>query len=518
MEAHELKSIGMRALISRGDVGAFFGLMLDNVSNLVILAGSLVGIFGMPTEVVYYKMLPGSAIGVLIGDIAYTYMAFALSKKTGRNNITAMPLGLDTPSTLGLTFGVMGPLYLKTKDPIFTWQVGMAVIVCMGIFKILTAFFGDIIRRLVPRASLLGSIAGIAILMIAFLPLTKVFHEPMSGFLSMIIILFSLVAKRRMPLNIPGAFAAIFLGSVVFYLMQYSGLIQRSATEALPFLYFSAPTPTLEFLGGLREAINYLPLAIPFALATVIGGIDVTESAAVAGDEYKTRDILLVEGIATLFAGLCGGVIQSTPYIGHPAYKKMGGKSGYTLGTALFIGLGGVFGYLSYVVRLIPEGVIAPILLFIGLEITSQAFIASPRKHYEAIAIAFIPPLANLVIIELGIFLGAVGVNLEALQGEMALSYKILKILGNGFILTSLLWSGFLVFMIESEDFKAFLFLILCCAFTLFGFIHSPLEGGRLFLPWRINDSVVYFLSLSYLISAFLILVLRRYSRTNRKS
>ena len=86
------------------------------------------------------------------------------------------------------------------------------------------------------------------------------------------------------------------------------------------------PLPTLGFLDGLPTAMTYLPLLLPFGLLMVVGGINVSESAR-AGDDYRTRDILLVEAVATLVAGVCGGVAQTTPYIGQPAYKHMGARS-----------------------------------------------------------------------------------------------------------------------------------------------------------------------------------------------
>ena len=118
---------------------------------------------------------------------------------------------------------------------------------------------------------------------------------------------------------------------------------------------------------------DYLPLALPFAILTVIGGINVTESARIAGDDYNTRDILLTEAIATLIAGVCGGVSQSTPYIGHPAYKAMGGRAGYTLATGLFIGLGGMLGYIAFMADALPKPALAPILVFVALDITEQS-------------------------------------------------------------------------------------------------------------------------------------------------
>src|SRR5205807_6689278 len=143
-------------------------------------------------------------------------------------------------------------------------------------------------------------------------------------------------------------------------------------------------------------AIAKLPIFLPFALATVVGGIDCTESAAAAGDEYDTRTILLTEGVASVAAGLCGGVIQTTPYIGHPAYKAMGGRAAYTLATALFVGAAGYFGWFTYLFEWLPPVAMYPILVFVGLEIMAQSFHATAPKHYPALALATLQVLAAL--------------------------------------------------------------------------------------------------------------------------
>src|SRR5205823_13166599 len=139
------------------------------------------------------------------------------------------------------------------------------------------------------------------------------------------------------------------------------------------------------------------PVTIPLALATVVGGIDCAESAAAAGDDYHTGRIIAVEGFATLVGGLFGGVIQTTPYIGHPAYKAMGARAGYTLATALFVGAAGVFGFFDWIFFVLPKAVVFPILIFVGLEIAAQSFAATPRRHYPALALACVPALAYLV-------------------------------------------------------------------------------------------------------------------------
>ncbi len=492
-----------------GDINAFFGLMLDNMSDLVIMAGILIGVFGFPKEIVLYRMLPGTAVGVLFGDLVYTFLAFRLAKKTGRDDVTAMPLGLDTPSTFGLAFGIIGPAYLKFKDPILVWHITTAVIILMGIIKIIGAWIGPAIRRLVPRAGLLGSIAAVAMMLIAFFPSLKIFSNPIVGFVSLGIILMTLIAKIKFPFKMPGALAAVLIGTVIYYLLHLTG-ISVIPEEHLPRLQLSVglPLPTLGFWQGMTEALKYLPIAVPFALAIVVGGIDVTESAAAAGDEYNSRTIILADGIGTILAGLCGGILQSTPYIGHPAYKDMGGRSAYTLATAVFIGLGGILGYLSFFVNLLPEAAVAPILVFIGLEITAQAFEASPARHAKAVAMAFIPVIANLLFIEIGSHIANLGKDASNLTGEVAVTFQTIMMLGNGFILSSLIWGSITAFIIDRKLKIAAAFLLTAGVFSLFGIIHSPFASGEIFLPWQIQTTAHYKFFAAYLLTGLLLFTL----------
>ncbi len=101
----------------RGDINAFSGLMLDNIGGMILMASLLVLGFGLPRQFVLTRMIPGTGVGVLVGDLIYTVMAFRLARRTGRTDVTAMPLGLDTPSTFGAVLFIIGPAYqaaLKT--------------------------------------------------------------------------------------------------------------------------------------------------------------------------------------------------------------------------------------------------------------------------------------------------------------------------------------------------------------------------------------------------------------------
>ena len=241
----------------------------------------------------------------------------------------------------------------------------------------------------------------------------------------------------------------------------------------------------------MRDAIHYLPIVIPFALATVVGGIDCTESAAAAGDEYDTRLVIGVEGLATLLAAVCGGVIQTTPYIGHPAYKAMGGRSAYTLATALFVGGAGLLGYFGYLYLVIPKAAIFPILIFIGLEITAQSFHATPTRHYAAVALACVPAMAKLVIDVCRQHLETGGSNAStASQPPLPEQLQTIQILASGFIVTSLLWGSALAAIIDRRLRVASVFFAVAGVCSLFGVIHSPFPDERLIVPWALADTL----------------------------
>ena len=484
-----------------GDVNAFFGLMLDNVAGLLLTVSLMSGVFAFPTQIAVRYMVPGTAIGVLVGDLLFFWLAFWLARKSGRNDITAMPLGLDTPSTFGMVFFVLGPAFVGAKQAgmsvdeaaIHTWHIGICAIFISGVFKLLCAVGSGWIRRSFPRAGLLGSLTAVALVLISFLPLLEILHLPIVGFIALAVILTTLVAQVELPLKIPGALGALLVAGLVYYAMRWAESSQllpaafhmpemtaeiHPADALLPYEWLRVFR--FEWLGALRESLVYLPVVIPFALATVVGGIDCAESAAAAGDDYDTRAVIGIEAIATLVASLCGGVIQTTPYIGHPAYKAMGGRAAYTLATALFVGSAGLLGYFGYLYVYIPKPTVFPILIFVGLEITAQSFLATQRRHYPAVALACVPAMAYLVLIFLDELLPQVKVEPGSALAEKLLT---LRMLANGFIVTSLVWSSALAALIDRRLWLAAGFFALAGVCTLFGVIHSPLPGSPMFFP-----------------------------------
>ncbi|ODU01073.1 MAG: permease [Planctomycetes bacterium SCN 63-9] len=483
---------------TRGDINAFFGLMLDNLGDMILMASLLVAVYGFPKAFVLTRMIPGTAVGVLVGDLIFTAMAFRLARRSGRSDVTAMPLGLDTPSTFGAVFLILGPAFQaaigRGLDPnaaaSHAWFLGITMILASGIFKVFCASLSDWIRRVVPRAGLLGSLSAIAFVIISFLPMLDIAAMPVVGWLSLGTVLATLTARWRLPRDIPGALAAVLLGCVVYYGLSAAGLGPGiGAGEARPSMSFRADLPLPVdawwrwLLENWREAIGYLPVAIPLALATVVGGIDCTESAATVGDDYPTGQIIAAEGLATIVAGIFGGVIQSTPYIGHPAYKAMRARAAYTLATALFVGAAGVFGYFDWFFYLIPKSVVFPILIFVGLEITSQSFHATPRRHFPAVALACVPALAYLCLIAIGQILPEVGKPFQELRPQTQHWIQTITVLSGGFIVTSLLWGTALAHLIDGKIRPTVITLLLAGGFSCFGIIHSPLSSGAILPP-----------------------------------
>jgi adenine/guanine/hypoxanthine permease len=484
----------------RGDINAFFGLMLDNIGGMILMASLLVLVFGMPRSFVLTRMIPGTAVGVLVGDLIFTFMAFRLAGRTGRTDVTAMPLGLDTPSTFGAVFLIIGPAYLgalkRGLDPEASarhaWFIGITMLLVSGLFKLACAPWSNWIRQQVPRAGLLGSLTAIALVLISFLPLLDIAAEPVAGLVACGLMLATLTARWQFPRGLPGALGAVVVGCVVYYAIHLVGWGPGLGGDGVaPSMAPRAvlPLPVEDWLSWFArsgsEAISYLPVAIPLALATVVGGIDCTESAAAAGDDYPTGQIIAAEGFATLAGGIFGGVIQSTPYIGHPAYKAMGARSAYTLATAIFVGAAGIFGYFDWIFFLIPKAVIFPILIFIGLEITAQSFHATPARHYPAVALACVPALAYLALLTLNQVMPELGKPFAELPPATQHWIQTVTVLsgGGGFIITSLLWATALAHMIDGRIRPLVMALLLAAVFSWFGVIHSPLPSSPIMAP-----------------------------------
>ena len=200
-------------LFARSDFSAFWALFTDNLVNLMVLSAICQFVFQMPAEIVYGRIVPGAAIAILAGVAVYALMARWAAQKHGRD-VTALPYGISTPVMFVYLFGVIGPIYWATQDAMLAWQVGIGAGFMGGIVAALGALIGPFLKRITPRAGMLGTLCGIALVFIGSVPLTQIFENPIVGFTALVIILWGLVGRFQLPGNLPAGLVAIAAGTV----------------------------------------------------------------------------------------------------------------------------------------------------------------------------------------------------------------------------------------------------------------------------------------------------------------
>jgi AGZA family xanthine/uracil permease-like MFS transporter len=150
------------------------------------------------------------------------------------------------------------------------------------------------------------------------------------------------------------------------------------------------PGDLFRALGG-GHALTFLSVIVPMGLFNLVGSLQNIESAEAAGDSFETAPSLAVNGVGTVAACLFGSCFPTTIYIGHPGWKAMGARSGYSIANGVFftlVALSGTLGLLSWAV---PVEAGMAIVLWIGLVITAQAFEATPREHAPAVVLGLLP-------------------------------------------------------------------------------------------------------------------------------
>ncbi|MBN1384471.1 MAG: regulator [Elusimicrobia bacterium] len=494
----------------RGDIDGFFGLFIDNLVNLVIIVATLTGLFEMPADIVFGKVVPGAAIAIIFGNIVYTIMAKRLAQKEGRRDVTALPYGISTPIMFAYLFLIIGPVYWTTKDPVFAWKVGIASAFIGGVVEFLGAFVGRYIRKYTPRAGLLGTLAGIAITWIAMKPSLGIWELPLIGFLPLAIILIGFIAKIYLPFRLPAGFTAIILGSAVAWIIGFTNF--ENVKNATDMVSFYLPTPVFaSIIAGLKNISLYLVVILPLGIYNFLETMQNVESAATAGDNYDTKTTMMFDGLGTILGCIFGSCFPTTVYIGHPGWKAVGARQGYSLINGCVIFLIGITGMLSVIYSLIPKEVAFCILLYIGLVITSQAFTSVEKKYAPAVAIAFIPHIASYVKMNIDGTLLAAGTNIDkigyAALAAQGISYAGVSALGYGAIVTGMLLGSITVFLIDKKFNLAGIYAFSAALLAYFGIIHFE----------KIGFGVGKSYAIGYLILTIFFLGLYLYERVTKK-
>jgi AGZA family xanthine/uracil permease-like MFS transporter len=476
-----------------GDWNAFFGFGTNILVNLLTLTGLLRFVLKMPDDLVFHRILPATGLMLCLSTFYYAWLAYRLSKKTGRTDVCALPSGISVPHMFIVTFVVMLPIALKTGDPIKGWEAGLTWVFIQSFVLMIGGFVGPWIRKITPRAALLGTLAGVSITFISMRPALEAFLTPVIGITCFAIILLSWFGGVRYR-GIPAGLVAIGVGTAIAWGssalgFHFGGMTLKGLTDSVTDFGFRFPIPAFgHVFSGFQFLGVILVTAIPYGIYDLVEAIDNVESAAVAGDNYPTTRVLTSDGVVSLIGCMMGNPYINAVYIGHPGWKAMGGRIGYSAGTGLMVIALCWFGTISVMLALIPSVAILPILLYIGMLIGSQAFQETPRRHAPAIILALVPHLANWCLSMINNSLAAAGTTVAALSHaqmgdlvakmrDQGVLYDGLQILGGGSILGGLVLGAIVVFIIEREFMKAAGFAMAGATMTFFGFMHGEQIG-----------------------------------------
>jgi AGZA family xanthine/uracil permease-like MFS transporter len=501
----------------RGDIDGFFGLFVDNLLQLMLIAVLCTNVCGMPPELVYGKIMPGAALSILFGNAFYTWQARQLALRTGRLDVTALPYGINTVSLIAFVFLIIAPIYFETKNPTLAWQAGLFACLVSALLEIAGAFVGDWLRQHTPRAALLSCLAGIAITFIAMGFVFQIFAMPAIAIIPALFVLMVYGGQVKLPLSLPGGFVAVLIGIALGWGLRLLGLPSFTplAEPWQPALYL--PTPVIgDMLAFLinGEGWKYFSVILPMALFNVIGSLQNLESAEAAGDVYPTRSSLLVNGAGSIVAACLGNPFPTTIYIGHPGWKAMGARSGYSLLNGVVITLLCLVGGVTLVLKVVPLEAMIGILLWVGLVITAQAFEAVPKKHSAAVALGLIPALAAWGLLLIETALRKAGTSLHAVAPSFGGNLYIHGViaLSQGFMLSCMLLSAMMVFIVERQFLKAALWMAVAALLSGFGLIHAyTLTPAGVQNRYGLGAAGDF--ALAYLGAALLLVLLHRYHR-----
>ena len=480
-------------LFVRGDVDGFFGLALDNLIQVLLISALWIHVLGFSTERLYGRVLPGVAISLVIGNLFYAWQARELARRTGRSDVCALPYGINTVSLIGYVFLVMLPAKLAASHrgaslaeaEQIAFAAGVVAAIGSGLIEAGGAFVVGWLRRWTPRAAMLATLGGVAITFIAAGFLWKTFASPLVAFLPLGAVLLTYFGRVRFPFGLPGGLVAVALGTALAWVTPMLHFEPAAFAAATAQLGLHLPVPVL---GAVFEGVGAgalwttLGVVIPMGLFNVVGSLQNLESAAAAGDDYPTRPSLLANGIGTLLGAGFGSPFPTTIYIGHPGWKALGARIGYSVINGVFFTIIGCTGAAALVGYLVPIEAGMAIVLWIGIVMVAQAFQATPREHAPAVAVGLLPGIAawGTLMLKTGLRTGGLGTPdrpfSEALLGRLGQADVAAHgafALEQGFLLISMVWAAITVEIIERRFSRAALWALGGALVSLTGLAHS---------------------------------------------
>jgi len=312
---------GNVALWVKGDWNALFGFGTNILVNMLVLTGLLRFALGMPDELVFGRILPATGLMLFLSTAYYAWLAYKLARESGRDDVCALPSGIGVAHMFVVVFVIMGPIMSTTGNPVAAWEAGLAWVFIQSIILMAGGFLAPYIRKLTPRAAMLGTLAGVSVTFISMRPALEIMTMPVIGLVCFAIILNSWFGKVRYPLGIPAGLIAIGVGIVIawgaaLFGVDYTNNSVTAVRTALLDFGFSIPIPAVgHVFSGFEYMGILLVTAIPFGIYDLVEATDNVESAAAAGDSFPTTRVVTADGVVSMIGCLLGNPFINAVYI-----------------------------------------------------------------------------------------------------------------------------------------------------------------------------------------------------------
>lgn len=377
----------------RGDIGGLTYIVTNNIVNYLIVISTLSGVLGWPNEIVFGYVIPGMSIGLFCGCMYYAWMCYKLSKKTGRVDVTALPSGVSTTAMFVILYGVVMPLSYSLEDPKLAWSAAMAACFLGGFVEFIGGFIGPWMKKHIPRAALLGTVAGIGFIWMATEGIFDIYQDPIVGLPVMMVAIIGIFGVYLFPKKIPPLVVAV-VGGIIYAIC----LGRTSFDFSNVGFYFPNPVNSIQYMiDGFTLIVPYLAVIIPVEMYNFIETMDNVEGANAAGDPYNVREAQFADGICTMISACFGGVIPNTVWLGHVSMKKTKAGLGYSVVSGITLLLAGILGLFTFLSDVVPPAIVAVTFLWCAVDMMSQAYGVCEKKYYAAIGVAMVPPVADFL-------------------------------------------------------------------------------------------------------------------------
>lgn len=504
MEA--VKEIFGHVVPKRGDANGVVQLFFDNLGTVLALVAALKlvftgfyndglmaategpfaaivapAVFGTIDDVIFARALPGLGLTMVFGNVYYSWMGARLAAKEGRTDVTALPYGVNTPAAFAFVFSIIQPALFSQagvcldnfiaptseaeaqqlatcwEDSIeYAWKVGVVSNMFVGILSVVFGIFGDLVLRVTPAATLLTSLAGIGVAFLGISQATATFANPVVGLLPLYLMAIGYFADVKFSGPIPISLVIITVGVI---LGACDEVVTKETLDAAAEIVDSyGATFAGDALGDWSEIKTYIGITFPVALAAAAGTLMNVMSAKKAGDSYPLKEAMISDGVGTMVGALFGTPFGTSVYIGHPAYKKFGAGTLYSVYNCIIFFFFSMFGIFAVIQALVPAQATAPLLIYVGFSICKEALEEMPQRQYPTFIFGILPALADW----------ATGLN------NASIADLGLQGMAKSSILLALVQSTIWFYIIERKFKAASLWAVFATFLAAFGVIHQP--------------------------------------------